>query len=194
LETPKNIDPDAGIVNGTRGIVTGFVSQQVQGLNTTVLLPEVRFSDKLTPWVVELTTWATRRTPTATERDMLQSLREDEHPERVRIMENLVIARRKQIPIRLAWALSIHKCQGMTLDAIDLSTRHIFEYGQAYVAFSRARRLSSVYLRDFFPSKVRAHPDVCEFYERIANANPIAQEEGNTVRKQSYQHADATSI
>ena len=82
-------------------------------------------------------------------------------------MDTLIIARRKQIPIRLAWALSIHKCQGMTLDGIELSMRHIFEYGQAYVAFSRARSLSSVYLQDFSPGKIKAHPHVCELYEAI---------------------------
>ena len=56
----------------------------------------------------------------------------------------------------------------MTLEAIELSTQHLFEYGQAYVAFSRARRLASVYLHDFFPGKIKAHPRVCAFYEAIA--------------------------
>ena len=168
-EKPKNVDPGAGIVNGTRGIITGFVHPQAKGLSTpAVPLPQVRVgADQSTTHVVELTTWETRRTPTATEHARLQELGEEEHSERTRIMDGLVIARRKQIPIRLAWALSIHKCQGMTLDAIELSTRHIFEYGQAYVAFSRARSLSSVYLRDFFPGTIKAHPNVCAFYESM---------------------------
>ena len=175
-ETPKNVDADMGIVNGTRGIITGFVHQQAKGLSTTVPLPVVRVcrsADQSMTHTVELTTWETRRSPTATEHARLQALGEEEHTERARIMDNLIIARRKQLPLRLAWALSIHKCQGMTLDAIELSMRHIFEYGQAYVAFSRARSLSSVHLQDFFPSKIKAHPLVCAFYEAMApNVDP----------------------
>jgi ATP-dependent DNA helicase PIF1 len=159
----KNIDPDAGVVNGTRGIVLDFVPNE-----TGVPLPRVHFSKCATPWVVQPARWETRRTPTKEERLELHSLHKDQHKERAHILDSLVIARRIQIPLRLAWALSIHKCQGMTLEAIELSMQHIFEYGQAYVAFSRARRLTAVYLNDFFPGKIKAHPRVCAFYEAVA--------------------------
>ena len=76
---------------------------------------------------------------------------------------------RKQIPLRLAYALTIHKAQGMSLDSalIDVGPS-TFEYGQAYVALSRVRSLESLYIYDFDPKSFRVHPAVKDFYETNA--------------------------
>lgn len=68
---------------------------------------------------------------------------------------------RTQIPLRLAYACTIHKAQGSSIDCvlIDIGAS-TFEYGQAYVALSRARTLEGLYIHDFAPSAIRAHPDV----------------------------------
>lgn len=73
---------------------------------------------------------------------------------------------RKQIPLRLAYAITIHKSQGATLDSalIDIGT-NTFEYGQAYVALSRVKSLESLYIWDVEPTAFRAHPKVKKFYE-----------------------------
>ena len=92
-----------------------------------------------------------------------------------------------QYPLELAWALSIHKSQGMSLDKAEINLSRVFEFGQAYVSFvffsiflfsndraalacryvalSRVRSLEGLSLIGSFSSSViRAHPNVISFY------------------------------
>jgi ATP-dependent DNA helicase PIF1 len=70
-----------------------------------------------------------------------------------------------QIPLIYAWAITIHKSQGVTLDAaiMDIGT-NIFEYGQTYVALSRVKTLAGLYLSNFDYTKISANPKVKRFY------------------------------
>jgi ATP-dependent DNA helicase PIF1 len=75
-----------------------------------------------------------------------------------------------QIPLILAWALTIHKSQGATLDAAEIDAgSDIFECGQTYVALSRVKSLEGLYLSSFDVSKIRIHPKVKKYYERLDN-------------------------
>lgn len=89
-------------------------------------------------------------------------------------IEEYELVSRSQIPLRLAWASTCHKAQGITLDSalIDIGPS-VFEYGQAYVALSRVRSLDSLYVYDFDPVAFKAHPKVKEFYKNLV-CSPVS--------------------
>jgi ATP-dependent DNA helicase PIF1 len=83
-----------------------------------------------------------------------------------------------QIPLCLAWALTIHKIQGASLSIADMDLGNtIFEFGQTYVALSRVRTLDGLYLSAFNHNKIRANPIVKEFYSRIPELEVIDMKE-----------------
>ena len=78
-------------------------------------------------------------------------------------------ASRGQIPLILAWALSIHKAQGQTLERVKVNLGKVFEKGQAYVALSRATSQEGLQILNFNPKKVMAHDKVRKFYDSLYN-------------------------
>lgn len=65
-----------------------------------------------------------------------------------------------QIPLRLAWAITVHKSQGMSMDAAVMDLSQVFEFGQGYVALSRVRRLSGLYLLGINEHALKVHPEI----------------------------------
>ncbi|MBU3968928.1 AAA family ATPase [Patescibacteria group bacterium] len=65
-----------------------------------------------------------------------------------------------QIPLRLAWAMTVHKSQGMSMDAAVMDLSAVFEYGQGYVALSRVRRLDGLYLLGCNEHALKVHPQI----------------------------------
>ena len=65
-----------------------------------------------------------------------------------------------QIPLRLAWAITVHKSQGMSLDEAVMDLSGVFEFGQGYVALSRVRCLDGLYLLGWNQQAFQVHPEV----------------------------------
>ena len=96
-----------------------------------------------------------------------------------------VQAYRSQVPLILAWALSIHKAQGQTMARVKVDLGRIFENGQAYVALSRATSQEGLQVMKFDSRKVMAHPKVRKFYDSLysidkASGTMLVKSEGNT--------------
>lgn len=74
------------------------------------------------------------------------------------------VASLRQYPFKLAYASTIHKSQGLTIDAVELDLSGCFTHGQAYVALSRARSLEGLSLRGWDEKSVIVDPAVLNFY------------------------------
>lgn len=77
-----------------------------------------------------------------------------------------------QVPLILAWAITIHKSQGTTMDVAEIDVgQDIFENGQTYVALSRVKSLSGLYLSGYNSNKIFIHAKAREFYEKLRMKN-----------------------
>jgi ATP-dependent DNA helicase PIF1 len=102
-------------------------------------LPKVKFNNITEPIVVDYFIWNSE------------------------VNKNVAVS---QIPLIYAWAITIHKSQGLSLDAAIMNIgKNIFEYGQTYVALSRVRSLNGLYLSSFDYRKICANPKVKAFYK-----------------------------
>ena len=78
------------------------------------------------------------------------------------------VIKKIQYPLKLAYAITIHKSQGMTLDCVETDIGDsIFEYGQVYVVLSRVKSLEGLRLKKFSSKKIKIHPKVKKFYKTL---------------------------
>jgi ATP-dependent DNA helicase PIF1 len=102
---------------------------------------------------------------------------------------------REQIPLRLAYAVTIHKAQGATLDCalIDIGD-NTFEYGQAYVALSRVKSLESLYIWDLYPGAFKVHPKVKAFLDASSTQDSSTQDSSHTETRSTETTEVSTSL
>jgi ATP-dependent DNA helicase PIF1 len=132
-----NLDINAGLANGTRGVVmeadpSHVVVKWAAGFTTDVQYNNWKFEKKKSTF------------------------------------------QRYQIPLVLAWSMTVHKSQGITLDCVvcDIGT-NIFLPGQAYVALSRVRSSAGLYLSSFYPPSIRANAKALDFAKNVGDAKTL---------------------
>lgn len=130
------------LVNGSRGVVTGFVEAECNkhGVHGLHLCATVRFDSGVEATVQPSTVFQAGP-------------------------GGAVV--RTQLPLKLAWALTVHKAQGITISRAELQLDDAFDCGQVYVALSRATSLAGLWIRGggVTQAVVKAHPNVVHFYE-----------------------------
>jgi ATP-dependent DNA helicase PIF1 len=92
-----------------------------------------------------------------------------------------ILARIIQVPLRLAWAITVHKSQGMSLDSAHMDLSAVFEYGQGYVALSRVRTLEGLYLAGLNNKALEVHPSVSDRDAEFRSISDTAQEQFATI-------------
>lgn len=135
--------PDLKLVNGSRGVVVGFTVAHCQKSDSNVRCPVVRFDS------------GTQLTVT-----MFETFQ---------AIQGLAMTR-LQCPLKLAWALTVHKSQGMTLSRAELQLDDAFEFAQVYVALSRVISMEGLWIRggEITQAVVKAHPAAHRFYAEAA--------------------------
>lgn len=136
----RNLDTEGGYVNGSIGIVKGFSPDGII----------VRFQNG--EIVVE------KESSSIKESVIINGVPELEEK-----------ACRVQFPLKLAYAFTVHKMQGQTIDLAVIDLNSCFEYGQAYTALSRVKTMNGLFLKPFLYSKIKCHPKALDFYKKIAN-------------------------
>jgi len=98
-----------------------------------------------------------------------------------------VLASISQVPLRLAWAITVHKSQGMSLDCAEIDLGKTFEYGMGYVALSRVRTLAGIKLVGLNDLALRVNERVImldkQLRERSQEDAAALREMGLTARK-----------
>ena len=133
----SNLDPSIKLVNGSQGVIIDFE----YSVEENDYFPLVQFEYIEKPIQIKRNSWY------------------------VESNDHYTI---QQLPLILSWAITTHKSQGLSIEKalIDIGN-NIFEYGQTYVALSRVKSLSGLYLTKVNTKKIKAHPKVLRFYNEL---------------------------
>ena len=140
----KNLGVSVGLCNGSRGRVIGFTEE---GEPKVVFCNGMEVVVSEDVWEYDLDTRIKKKQA---------GNKEGENKE-----DKVFV---KQIPLKLAYAISIHKSQGMTLDCVEVDLKDVFTCGQAYTALSRVKTLDGLRIKNFDVNYIQVHPKVVSFY------------------------------
>ena len=150
-----NLDISSGLCNGTRGCVTGFV-RAVSEMGDPPKETSVR-QEATAVWY-----WPKVKFVRADGSHIVTVVK----PHTWKLDTSVEEATYVQIPLRHAWAITVHKSQGMSLSKVRMHLGDAFSEGQVYVAISRATGMTNTHVPDFDPSLIKVNKDVVAFYER----------------------------
>ena len=139
-----NLDTKLGLVNGSVGTVTEVYDTYI----------DVKFA--CGPQIIETYKW---------------EIKQNEFDPLTGNMKKTVLASRSQFPLKLAYALSIHRSQGSTLDRAEVNVSDAFAAGQCYTALSRVRNLNSLSIQAFSPDNIKVNKRCLEFYRKLEKSN-----------------------
>ena len=164
----KNIDVSQGLVNGSIGVVTSFVKVDVvEDFENPRAVEMCRLVAPRTK-VLPVARFPVRRFNRGTMREEVVELDLIVEPQEWTVTSGSTeLAKRTHIPLRLAWAITVHKSQGMTLTSVNVDFANMFAAGQAYVALSRCTSLEGMTLENFSASAVITSPIAVSYYRAV---------------------------
>jgi ATP-dependent DNA helicase PIF1 len=166
----KNL-PDEGLVNGSRGVVTHFISKQQAADNLVARIEQLR-PDNMARAAMGAQLELIRNAPAPSSYPMVRFCNNStsllcgpaEFRHRIYMTGD---CRRVQVPLKLAWALTVHKCQGDTIDRVRVDLTGCFSPGQCYVALSRARSTAGLQITGFTDDAVKTNPLAIAFHDAL---------------------------
>ena len=167
-----NLDINRGLVNGSQGVVLGFKTHDPAQLAEQVGEHASRKKEQIKKFVdrAEVKQWPLVRFHNGVTRLIKAHCVISELGESTPYS----LISRTQIPLLAAWAMTIHKSQGMTLSRVDVNISKVFEKGQGYVALSRATSLQGLNVRALGDCNQRGNEQVMEFLEEKFGKDVIA--------------------
>jgi ATP-dependent DNA helicase PIF1 len=204
----KNLSLEDGLCNGCRGIVVDFVQVRADGTmktaaSTAAAATEASSSsssssDEVASYTPRpLGDYESARPGASIRYSAMVPLVRFENgltrivlPETFEIKDHAfkVIASRTQVPLNLAWCITVHKSQGCTLKSAVLDLQGAFSPGQIYVALSRVESLEGLSITSFSPGRIRANPFAVAFYTRLREQQQQRQQQqdggGDNVEKE----------
>ena len=160
-----NLDVSDGLVNGVIGTVKGIIQRE-----ETVVAIQVEFDNRNVGKKAAVTNQSMSHFPNCV--SLARHCACSAYGK-----GNTVAVTRSQFPIRLAFACTIHKVQGMTLDRVVISMKSKFTHGQAYVALSRVKTLQGLHLLDFNKKKIIHKKEVAQEMNRLQRKKISVTEE-----------------
>jgi len=169
----SNININIGLINGSQGVIIDFLVDE----NKNEIYPIVKFFSSNSKTVIKNKTLSktvfNNNNDSGDENSETDFLELEKNQNQIIFPQKPFISKKyiqiSYIPLKLAYALTIHKSQSLTLDYVKISFNKVWEFGQAYTALSRAKNLKGLSIIPPFNEKCfYTYQEVEKFYEKYS--------------------------